>query len=111
MSTLKKFLISLISVSLLSCSNITNNDTQIISEESSYEDLEALSTQKAGVDRLLCVSLPTGGDSEIVKVQDLKTKEQRGTHKESVLALRQRFQFQQSVFVASHCARFVRLRQ
>lgn len=76
MFTLKKFLISLISASLLSCSTITSNDNQITSEDASYEDLEALSTTKVGgVDSLLCVSLPTGGDSEIVKIQDLKTKE------------------------------------
>lgn len=74
MKNFKKLLISLLSLSLLSCGT-TNNDLVNNIQEQSYEELEALSVPKAGVDRLLCVSLPTGGDSEIIKVQDMKTKE------------------------------------
>lgn len=69
-----KLLLSLFSVvTLISCSE-TSNLTQL--ENIEYdEELLAQSITKAGVNKFLCVSLPTGGDSEIIKIQDIKTKE------------------------------------
>src|SRR5688572_30819816 len=79
MKLLKKFiLLGLIGASLIGCNK---SSTNFISPESTLtnsfdESYEANAIQQKGnPNKYLCVTLPTGGDSEIVKVLNLQTKE------------------------------------
>ncbi|MFN8674652.1 MAG: hypothetical protein U0457_21540 [Candidatus Sericytochromatia bacterium] len=71
---MKKLLSTFITAAILfsaSCTNTINNDTLLIEED----NLEAQSLPTKNTNDYMCVSLPTGGDSEIVKVFNIKTKE------------------------------------
>lgn len=65
---------SLISLSLIIMS-ACNNNIQQINPEIITNNIEASNAVVATQSKYLCVSLPTGGASEIIKVQNLKTKE------------------------------------
>jgi hypothetical protein len=72
------FLAGLLTLGLLSCNrsgaNFTPADLSLENSLEAYSEPDSI-TQKVFKNKYLCVTLPTGGDSEIVKVLNLQTKE------------------------------------
>lgn len=74
MKFIKSSLLVLSVIFVSACNNSTNEIIQannLLSEE----DIVISNISKAGQSKFLCVTLPTGGESEIIKVQNLQTKE------------------------------------
>lgn len=65
---------SLVALSLV-CISACNNNISVVNTDLSLNNVEASNAVTASQSKYLCVSLPTGGASEIIKVQNLKTKE------------------------------------
>lgn len=68
----KTFSLLLVSFLAFSCASNVNNIDNLDNLEN--QEISALAT-KQGANSFMCVSMPTGGDSEIVKVFNLQTKE------------------------------------
>lgn len=75
---IKLFLAGLLTVGLISCNRSSSNfippEPALTNSVSGYYEPDNFQ-QKVFKNKYLCVTLPTGGDSEIVKVLNLQTKE------------------------------------
>ncbi len=78
MKFLKNSVLLLSLVAVVSCSSVSQNNLADINTIDNNDDLVLTNSQKPKIatkSKFLCVTLPTGGESEIIKVQNLQTKE------------------------------------